>query len=373
MCESSGALLFNWPRDTSRRVISLRLDIVASARCSASAAARRTPHAAHSTSRPAPPPPAAVTPSDMRTKDRLAALKKASAAHGVQPDGDSALQLEPSQHQRDINDILEEVGRVRDWIRELTANTLVLRHLHADPTFHTNKLLQDRLDSVITSSNAIGLKICGALVQLEGRTREPSTATSNHVRARILRLQYAVTRRLYADALADHQRFLEVMHDHQLHLLQEQIKLTNLSISDDECQALLDTKNLSLFVDNCAWCGAGAGGHAGGAARAARGGGAPRAAGAHRGLRAGRARPVPQAVAPRRRPARADRQRATLRAAGDRLRGERRAEPHAGRSEAEAGPREKDATNNILSSWIFTYINNINPDVIIKFPRDRCL
>ncbi|XP_052755127.1 syntaxin-2-like isoform X2 [Galleria mellonella] len=250
MCESSGALLFNWPRDTSRRVISLRLDIVASARCSASAAARRTPHAAHSTSRPAPPPPAAVTPSDMRTKDRLAALKKASAAHGVQPDGDSALQLEPSQHQRDINDILEEVGRVRDWIRELTANTLVLRHLHADPTFHTNKLLQDRLDSVITSSNAIGLKICGALVQLEGRTREPSTATSNHVRARILRLQYAVTRRLYADALADHQRFLEVMHDHQLHLLQEQIKLTNLSISDDECQALLDTKNLSLFVDN---------------------------------------------------------------------------------------------------------------------------
>ncbi|XP_059055566.1 syntaxin-4-like [Achroia grisella] len=188
----------------------------------------------------------------MRSKDRLSELKKASSAHGAGVYNTTTVQLtrdELSQPQRDIRDILQEVERVQQWIREMNANTLVLRHLHADPTYHTNKILQDRLDSVSTTSNALGLKISGALVQLEARTRDPAAA-DNHVRARVLRLQYAAARRLYAAALDRHQQVLEVAHRRQLHLLQEQIKLTNLSISDDECQSLLESKNLSLFVDN---------------------------------------------------------------------------------------------------------------------------
>ncbi|KAM3963759.1 LOW QUALITY PROTEIN: syntaxin-1A [Aphomia sociella] len=184
----------------------------------------------------------------MRTKDRLAELKKASAARGDGL-GDTVVELNTDEippYQKDINEIFEEAGRIRDWIRELAANTLVLRHLLADPTFHTNKLLQDRLDSVATSSNALGLKVSGALVRLEARAR---SSAANDARARIARLQYAAARR-YAAALADHDRLLQGARDHRLQLLHHQIKLTNLAISDDECQALLETKNLSLFVDN---------------------------------------------------------------------------------------------------------------------------
>lgn len=32
-----------------------------------------------------------------------------------------------------------QVERIRGWIHELDNNTQLMRRLHADPTFHTNK------------------------------------------------------------------------------------------------------------------------------------------------------------------------------------------------------------------------------------------
>ncbi|KAG6465635.1 hypothetical protein O3G_MSEX015282 [Manduca sexta] len=144
-------------------------------------------------------------------------------------------------------DIIVQVERMRGWIHELNGNTQLMRRLHSDPTYHNNKQLQDQLDSAITQSNALGLKICGALRQFETRAARSSR---NDAASRIARLQYAATRALYADALQAHHRVLDAVREHQLHLLQEQIRLTNLTISDEECQSLLDTKNISLFVDN---------------------------------------------------------------------------------------------------------------------------
>ncbi|KAL0881268.1 hypothetical protein ABMA27_002365 [Loxostege sticticalis] len=186
----------------------------------------------------------------MRSKDRLAELQQL-ANGGIYQDTvvELALPALDSEYQKDIDEMFLEVERMRTWVHELNSNTQLMRRLHADPTFHTNKHLQDQMDSVITQSNGVGLKVCGALRQFEARVAA-GAAQRNDARARMARLQYAATRRLYADALAAHHRALQALRDHQLHLLHEQIKLTNLTISDEECQSLLDSNNISLFVDN---------------------------------------------------------------------------------------------------------------------------
>uniref|UniRef100_A0A2H1VKV1 SFRICE_032881 n=1 Tax=Spodoptera frugiperda TaxID=7108 RepID=A0A2H1VKV1_SPOFR len=147
------------------------------------------------------------------------------------------------------------VERMRGWIHELDNNTQLIRRLHSDPTFHTNKNLQEQLDAAVTASNATGLKVSGALRQFEGRL-----STRNDAAARIARLQYAACRRLYADALQRHHAALDAVRAQQLLLLQHQIQLSEwpaarrapsqLSVSEEECEALLESNNIALFVDN---------------------------------------------------------------------------------------------------------------------------
>ncbi|CAB3238912.1 unnamed protein product [Arctia plantaginis] len=185
----------------------------------------------------------------MRSKDRLAELRHLAngAAAGVYHE--TVELMKDHVHQNtEIDEIFQEVERMRGWIHQVNGNTQLMRRLHADPTFHTNKQLQEQLESAVTASNATGLKVCGALRQMEACVK--SCATRNDVPARIARLQYAATRRLYAEALDRHHAALDTVRDHQLHLLHEQIKLTNLTVTDEECQSLLDSNNISLFVDN---------------------------------------------------------------------------------------------------------------------------
>ncbi|KAJ0175895.1 hypothetical protein K1T71_009054 [Dendrolimus kikuchii] len=194
----------------------------------------------------------------MRSKDRLAELRHlAENSGGVYNDTvevaiakDGLQQQQPQDLASDIDALFQEVDRMRGWIHELNGNTQLMRRLHADPTYHNNKHLQEQLDSVITQSNAVGLKVCGALRQFEARASRAERTGRNDATSRIARLQYAATRHLYADALARHHDVLNSVRDYQLSLLHEQIRLTNLTISDEECQSLLDTKNISLFVDN---------------------------------------------------------------------------------------------------------------------------
>lgn len=81
--------------------------------------------------------------------------------------------------------------------------------------------LQEQLDAAVTASNATGLKLGGALRQFEARL-----SARNDAGARIARLQYAATRRLYADALQRHHAALDAVRAQQLSLLQQQIQLS---------------------------------------------------------------------------------------------------------------------------------------------------
>ncbi|CAG9097173.1 hypothetical protein JYU34_007514 [Plutella xylostella] len=186
----------------------------------------------------------------MRSKDRLSELQNIQNVSNNGQIYNETVEIyvhgEKNYEKDEIQNIFNEVDRMRAWIHDINGNTQLMRRLHADPTFHTNKHLQDQLDSVITQSNAIGLKICGALRQFESR----ASAKKNDVKARLSRLQYATTRQLYSDALTKHEQTLQMIKDAQYDLLQEQIRLTNLSISEEECQNLLETNNISLFVDN---------------------------------------------------------------------------------------------------------------------------
>ncbi|XP_047530216.1 syntaxin-1B-like [Vanessa atalanta] len=182
----------------------------------------------------------------MRSKDRLEELRHLASNAGVY--NETVMEVPPEESNVDVDDLFKEVESIRGWIHEMNHNTQLIRRLHSDPTYHTNKHLQDQLDSVVSQSNAIGLKVCGALRQLEARAR--AAASARGAAARITRLQYAATRRLYAEALDRHQLALQLLRDYQHRLLQDQIKLTNLTISDEECEHLLESNNISLFVDN---------------------------------------------------------------------------------------------------------------------------
>ncbi|XP_047019572.1 syntaxin-1A-like isoform X5 [Helicoverpa zea] len=180
----------------------------------------------------------------MRSKDRLAELLHAAGdAAGVYRA--TVEPHEPALHDARVHDIFLEVERMRGWIHELDSHTQLMQRLHADPTFHTNKHLQEQLDAAVTAATAAGLKLSGALRQFETRL-----SARNDVAARIARLQYACTRRLYAAALARHHAALAAVRDQQRQLLLHQLDLTSLAVSEEECEALLESRDLALFVHN---------------------------------------------------------------------------------------------------------------------------
>ncbi|CAH2077337.1 unnamed protein product, partial [Iphiclides podalirius] len=191
-------------------------------------------------------PPTAATA--MRSKDRLDELRQlAESAGGTGVYQDTVLELPPPQLAKDIEELLQEVEAICKWINELNSNTQLIRRLHSDPTYHTNKQVQEQLEAAVTRSHAAGLKLCGALRQLEARARARRGGDAG---GRMARMQYAAARRRYADALADHAQLLQLLHDDRARLLHEQIKLTNLTLTDEECENLLDSNNISLFVGN---------------------------------------------------------------------------------------------------------------------------
>ncbi|XP_045495165.1 syntaxin-1A-like [Colias croceus] len=210
--------------------------------------------------RPTHLPPAACrllpphVSADMTCKDRLPELRRRAKAAGVCAElappspGPPAVPEPAAGPDPLLAEIFAEVEQIRTWIGEVADNTRRVRRLHADPTYHTNKALQEQVDALVTASNAAGLKLSGALRQLAARCEAAGGAGG--ARGRIARLQAAAARRHYADALADHQHALQLLRDHQMRLLQDQIRLTNLSISDEECERLLDSNNIALFVDN---------------------------------------------------------------------------------------------------------------------------
>ncbi|XP_052741802.1 uncharacterized protein LOC112053644 [Bicyclus anynana] len=160
----------------------------------------------------------------MRSKDRLDELRHRARQAGLAPDATPDATPEPcAPHRSDIEELLREVEPVRAWILDVERNTQLVRRLHADPAYHGDPLLQEQLDALVTASNALGLKVCGALRQLEARAR---AGGGGGARARMARLQYAATRRLFDDALARHQRALAALHDQQHLLLREQLRLS---------------------------------------------------------------------------------------------------------------------------------------------------
>ncbi|XP_038215071.1 syntaxin-1A-like [Zerene cesonia] len=186
---------------------------------------------------------------DMTCKDRLPELRRRAKAAGVCAEPAPPSTAAPAGPDPLLAEIFGEVEQIRVWIGEVADNTRRVRRLHADPTYHTNKALQEQVDALVTASNATGLKVSGALRQLAARCEAAGGAVGG-ARGRIARLQACTARRHYADALADHQHALQLLRDHQMRLLQDQIRLTNLSISDEECERLLDSNNIALFVDN---------------------------------------------------------------------------------------------------------------------------
>ncbi|XP_072938926.1 syntaxin-like [Epargyreus clarus] len=183
------------------------------------------------------------------SKDRLAELRHLASGAGVYHDTVlEAPVTELDGKWKDLDELFREVEQIRDWIHDLNLTTQLMRRLHADPTYHTNKHLQEQLDTAVTRWGGAALKASGALRQLEQRARSEAGAAG--AARRIARLQSATLHRRYADALADHQRALQLVRDDQLRLLHDQMRLTNLDISEEECERLLDSNNIALFVDN---------------------------------------------------------------------------------------------------------------------------
>lgn len=117
-----------------------------------------------------------------------------------------------------------------------------MRRLHADATFHNDRReytngsraeaaaatsaerpradLQEQLDDAAARCGGAGLKVAGALRQLEARGAELRGAAR-----RIARLHFAAARRHFADALDAHHALLAAVRDQQRRLLQQQLLL----------------------------------------------------------------------------------------------------------------------------------------------------
>ncbi|XP_049868439.1 syntaxin-like isoform X2 [Pectinophora gossypiella] len=177
----------------------------------------------------------------MRCKDRLPDLRRRAADAGaaLQPAGD---------HPPHIARILHEAERIGGWLEEVQRNTVLARRLLADPAFHGDRRLQEQLDGTVTASNAAGLKLCGALRQLEA---QGAGAGGGGAAGRMARLQAAAARRRLHAALHQQHALLAAARHSQLQLLRQHAHLVNLTLSDEECESLLESDNLAqLFVGN---------------------------------------------------------------------------------------------------------------------------
>lgn len=80
--------------------------------------------------------------------------------------------------------------------------------------------MQEQLDDAAARCGGAGLKVAGALRQLEARAGELRGAPK-----RIARLHFAAARRQFADALDAHHALLAAVRDNQRRLLHQQLQL----------------------------------------------------------------------------------------------------------------------------------------------------
>lgn len=92
--------------------------------------------------------------------------------------------------------------------------------------------MQEQLDDAAARSGGSGLKVAGALRQLEARAVDLDGAPR-----RIARLHFAAARRQFADALDAHHALLAAVRDDQRRLLHHQLQL-------GEAPTLILTRNL---------------------------------------------------------------------------------------------------------------------------------
>lgn len=95
--------------------------------------------------------------------------------------------------------------------------------------------MQEQLDGAAARAGGAGLKVAGALRQLEARAASAGAGAAS----RIARLHFAAARRQFADALDAHHALLAAVRDDQRRLLHQQLQLGEASRSSRwRCSAL---------------------------------------------------------------------------------------------------------------------------------------
>ncbi|XP_077295107.1 syntaxin-like [Arctopsyche grandis] len=178
------------------------------------------------------------------TRDRLPDLQKVLSVKYTKDTEEIEMDI---FNDSELHKILSEVERIRGWLNEINDKTQNMKNIYSDPLYNVSKDMQAEMDSNMTMCIALGLKACGALKEFETRLDRLNDESAI---SRITRIQYITTKQLCSDALHSHESFLNKFKNSKMSLLRQQIKLTNQSITDEECHKLLENNKTSIFVDN---------------------------------------------------------------------------------------------------------------------------
>ncbi|KAH9640029.1 hypothetical protein HF086_008124 [Spodoptera exigua] len=152
---------------------------------------------------------------------------------------------------------------MRGWIHELDNNTQLIRRLHSDPTFHTNKRAVGCGSDSIECDRAEGERgaapVRGQAERAQRRGGAHRAAAVRGVPAPVRGRAAAAPRRARrrprapaAPAAASdpaHEQVQWLDSIRELNVSAWRVA-AQLSVSEEECEALLESNNIALFVDN---------------------------------------------------------------------------------------------------------------------------
>ncbi|XP_011881752.1 PREDICTED: syntaxin-1A-like isoform X2 [Vollenhovia emeryi] len=155
-----------------------------------------------------------------------------------------------------LKELLDEAEEIRTLIHLTIENVSILKNLHNNILSHTNKDLQNELETRMCTISETAFRVqrkLRAFVDLGNGTTVDDDSTEEQegpVYQRIRQLQYMTMMQSFSEIMEDYNASLLKYHDKRLLLLQQQRSLLRRQVTSVELDHMLDAQETSLFVDN---------------------------------------------------------------------------------------------------------------------------
>ncbi|XP_033321765.1 syntaxin-1A [Megalopta genalis] len=156
---------------------------------------------------------------------------------------------------RKLKEVLDEVDEIRGLIRLISENTIIVKDLYNNVLSHTNKDIQKELEVRTYSISQTSFRIQQKLKEM-GKEIAPlddlnlASIIDGPAHLRIKALQYTTMIKLFSDIMEEYNMCMLRYHEKCRLLLQQQKLLIRKQITSEELDALLESQDNNVFVDN---------------------------------------------------------------------------------------------------------------------------